>query len=567
MFFGARKTNPKITPMPGITKLPNASDVQAIWEEASTHKGRSASLRWTFGKPPRNYSLTVAADALRPDEALMWTFSSTDGSETVTHWTETSSDYTTVHGRVLAEFPKEEIPAIVHTDEDLDESIPLPSDRLGPHPTKDSMQNPKPGSGQGFADLTSSGLASGGLATGGLPTGAPANGDHPNGELASPESHKPERREEQAASSEEQIQEGELAKVKMSKLLESVAKSRRTGKLEIQHKAGTSEAFFKDGFPVHAWHEGLEGDSAIIELIGLKEGSYKFVVKEPPEQKTVHKRLDLLLQDRAALDHYDNYLKQQGLKDGSCLKRLYPGLSEQEFEAAVGQAAPADMRLQKQIYLSIDGKTTLLNILKKNSLSRFESLPALFNLLACKLVVIYQPKREPVPISTAAIDLDRHVLQSLRKTLTRSETSLYTYPTFLLFLEQEMARFVTHRRPFSLVTIRMSFKDLDPNDLSMQEAAVRALSEPLTRISGFKRNSDIFCHYKTSDYVLILPETDSITTTQLTTHMAEQLKDCSLTGPDTIHTLTLQLGTVSVPEDGETLEKILAMAESYQKVF
>jgi GGDEF domain-containing protein len=363
------------------------------------------------------------------------------------------------------------------------------------------------------------------------------------------------------------LRQGELASFRIEELLESCAAGKLTGLLEIRHDSGTSKIFFEKGAPIHAVHGECLGDVAITEMIDLKEGSFTFHVDKMPEQRTVLKGIEGLLLAHAALINYSNYLKEHRLRDDSPLIRLCPDLSEPDFESLLAAAAPVDIQLQKRIYLAIDGKSTLSDILRLYPLPRSQWVPIIFNLVCCQLVAIIDvPKHPHVPISTADMELNRHLLTTVRKRIIVNQTGLYAYPTLLLFLEQELNRYLACQRPFSLVLMKMTYRDVDPEDILMQEAALKALSDPIKRINEVKRRSDIFCHYKLSDYALLLPETDSKTAHQQMSRVYERVKNCSL-APGSAHQLTMEAGLASVPEQCDSMETILGLAETYQKIF
>ena len=431
MAVGSNKGEITAWRLPKISKPPGLADILALAEQAIHHKDHPVNMRWMFGKPTRSYCLTASATGMGTSEGLLWSFASGEALDEVELWTHMSPDCALIHSMIMAALKPE--PG----------SEPPPHEATQSQPSKEA----KPSSGHKTAELN-------------VPGG---------------------------------ILKGKLGRTRIDQLLESLAASCQTGRVEIDHKGISAEVLFANGEPVHARIDHLTGNAALIELLGLRHGAFEFRPGPVAQVRTVTKNLEALLFEQNALSNYSSYLKDRKLRDDTPLLRLSPDLSEPDFERLLAAAAPVDMQLQKQIYLSIDGKSTLSDILKRHPLPRSEWIPILFNLIACQLVAVIEiPKIPYLPISAAAIELNKHLLKIMREKVVASQTGLYTYPALLLFLEQELNRFLDCQRPFSLVLIKMDYKDIGKTDLVMQEAAIRALSEPIKKIVELKRRCDLF---------------------------------------------------------------------------
>ena len=493
--------------LPKISRPPGLADILALAEQAVHHKEHPVSMRWIFGN--QSYCLSASSTGLGTSEGLLWSLAAGETLNEVELWMHMSADCHLIHNMVMDALNCLEAP------------------------TRESN-----GNGQ-----------------------KPTNYAPPPKTLETVEASEPK------PAQPAEILTGDFSNIRLDQILESLVQRELTGKLEISQQQLLAEVFLTDGQLVHASYGDLTGDAALIELIGLRQGTYEFRSGPPCKQKTVTKNLEALLFARNSLINYSNYLKDHKLKDDTPLMKLTPDLVETEFERLVSAGAPVDMRLQKQIYLAIDGKSTLSDILKKHPLSRSEWIPIFFNLLACQLVAAIEiPKIPYLPISAATIELNKHLLRTVKDKIVNSQSSIYTYPALLLFLEQELNRYLNCRRPFSLVLLNLNYRDLDPKDLVMQEAAVRALSEPLKKINELKRNCDILCHYRTAEYALVLPETDVRMARQLVDTIAQDLRGLSLSPNAHAHPLSLECGFANIPEQCETLDALLALAETYQKI-
>lgn len=509
MQLGSNKTDTGSWRLPKVSKAPGLADVLALAEQAASHKDRPAKMLWMFGNPAISYTLTASGMGIGTSDGLLWTLASGESRDEVEVWTHMSADCTLIHNMIMASLRNGQSPDASSTE--------------APPPALETQTRPS------------------------IPAPEPAP---------------------IPASPAAEILRGDLANTRIDQLLDAIAGAHGTGRVVITNQSGSSEILFAGGLPVHARHEDLKGDAALVEILGVRQGTVEFHAGKPSEEKTVTKSLEALMFLQTSLGNYSNYLKDHRLREDTPLIRLSPDLSEPEFDRLLSAAAPVDMQLQKQIYLAIDGKSTLADILTRHPLPRSEWIPILFNLIACQLVAVIEIPRIPyLPISAAAIELNRHLLRVMREKVIASQTGLYTFPALLLFLEQELNRYQDCKRPFSLALMKMNFQDISPEDLVMQEAAIHGLSEPIRRIIELKRRCDLFCHYKTSEYALLLPETETSTAREIMEGIFKQIGQHALSADGVTHPLVLECGVASIPEQCDTIEALLALAESYQKVF
>jgi hypothetical protein len=213
------------------------------------------------------------------------------------------------------------------------------------------------------------------------------------------------------------------------------------------------------------------------------------------------------------------------------------------------------MAVQKQLFTMLDGCTSVLEILRKRPLPKTEWVPLLFNLLICDLVNLAdKPARPPARRPLEAVSIDHSAIQQAMKTLVRAETNLFTYPIFLFLLEQEFFRFERSGAPFGLIIFEAG--------LRLPDGKVEALSLPLVqemtgRIKDAIRNTDLFGHYETFDYALLLPQTGVAGTILVAQRLVGLLSDPPLMA-NMVHPLALAFGVAAVPEDGKDLGLLLS---------
>jgi hypothetical protein len=147
--------------------------------------------------------------------------------------------------------------------------------------------------------------------------------------------------------------EGDLEKLNLPAVLQSLALSKMTGRLGIASAFGGADIFLVEGNPVHATTGETKGDHAIIETLLWPSGKFKFFEQEKCADYTLTKRLENLLMEGLTLLDQHNYLKNAGLNMDTYLKQAYSNLSEMQFEQLASRGAPVNMATQKD-FLSRD---------------------------------------------------------------------------------------------------------------------------------------------------------------------------------------------------------------------
>ena len=342
--------------------------------------------------------------------------------------------------------------------------------------------------------------------------------------------------------------EGDLEKLQLSAVIQSLTLTKVTGRVEITSVNGGAELYIVDGALAHATTGDAVGDNALVELLAWESGKFKLYENERPQSSTIKKRIDTLLMEGAALLDQHNYLKAIGLKLDTFLVQAFRSLSEQQFEQTVQRGPQVNMQLLKDLYLEIDGYSTLYDLLRRLPLTRAEWVPLLFNLTQVGLITLAAeaPLQAKTEENRAAPDikLDEIALQAALRPLQRTETEIFNYPLFQYFVKQELARFEVDSKSFALIVFDLLIEKegtLAPMPLAFVKVA-------LQRVKELIREIDMLGHFETLDYGLLLPQTTGRSATVVAQRIAERLKGELIPGMEQLP-LNISFGVAAVPQD------------------
>ncbi|HEY9716129.1 MAG TPA: DUF4388 domain-containing protein [Trichormus sp.] len=374
----------------------------------------------------------------------------------------------------------------------------------------------------------------------------------PAQQSSAPAQHKPKAKA---------VMEGDLEHLQPVNLLHSVAVGKMSGRLEITGETDTANLYFVEGNPTHCILRGAEGDAAMIELISWDSGLYRFFHEVPPRDQTVHKPLEMLLQEGSQLNDQHKALTKNGLQLESYLMRSHPNITERSFEqAAAAQGAAVDLGLQKAIYQAIDNSSTLFELLRRLPLTKQDWVPALYNMLNCQLIGFTNTKPAAAPVATekqiVPTPVDWTTVRQSDRALYRADTGAMTVPAFLGFLEREQLRFEVTHRPYALVVVELGVRGEDGNLEPLSNQGVR---EIVSHIEALKRKCDVVGHYETFGIGLILPETSNASAKTFARSLADAL--LARKSKEGAHRIVLNVGVGSIPEDCQRLEELLTVAK------
>jgi len=353
--------------------------------------------------------------------------------------------------------------------------------------------------------------------------------------------------------------EGDLLKLQVPNLLQSIALAKMSGRLDVRTRTESAEVYFQDGLALHCRTKDGEGDRGLIELICWTDGEFRFWPDEKTQMRTVNKRLDSVLMEGVTLLDQSKYLEENGLKMESCLVKKNTLISEDEFRTRLSKGAPIDFEQQLDFFELIDNRSTFFDLLRKKSLGKNEWVPILFNLVSCGLVqVTDQAPTQNRLAGLKSMGVDENQVLGIQKNLVRPETGILSYPAFIYFLDQEFMRYEHFNHPFSLIVFSMGQRRGEGLVESLQMLAVR---RAMQRISLVKRQVDMLAHYETFDYAMLCPNTNAAAAAALATRVADVLREAPLSSDMDIRGLALAFGVATVPDDGQEIDKLLAAAK------
>jgi Domain of unknown function (DUF4388) len=364
--------------------------------------------------------------------------------------------------------------------------------------------------------------------------------------------------------------EGDLLLMQLPTLLQSIGMDRLTGRLEISSSKDKATVFFNEGIPIHCLTRWEKGEPALLEIGGWTEGEFKFYKGPRTSTITVKRRLNALLLESATLRDQSDQLQNLGVKDISYLARKMELQTQDQLASAVETGTGCNPKLQWELYCAVDGESTLVELLRRIKLSKSAWIPALFNLLDCGVLMFsdepFVVKEEQNDEKIVSLAVDWNAVELVDRGLRRPETGLLTYPSFLLFLNNEFARNACHSSVFSVVLIEalayVSLHTVD-GDKALQRTALPQKDAVRFRqaIELLKLESDLLAHFETFGYALLMPETDEMQVKIFCDRANLALNDLELTSPDG-NDLVIRMGAVTVPSESKVLEEALGLARS-----
>jgi diguanylate cyclase (GGDEF)-like protein len=148
-----------------------------------------------------------------------------------------------------------------------------------------------------------------------------------------------------------------------------------------------------------------------------------------------------------------------------------------------------------------------------------------------------------------------------QESFTDQLTQLPNRRYMLLYLTQQMARAQQHQSKLAVVLLDLNdFKAI--NDTLGHQAGDRALHEVATVLRSMVRSYDLCVRYGGDEFVAILWECDADQADQRRREMEDAVAEMFFEGrPGESLRLTVGAGVAVFPEDGETHDELLAMAD------
>ncbi|HEY9793331.1 MAG TPA: DUF4388 domain-containing protein [Candidatus Obscuribacterales bacterium] len=358
---------------------------------------------------------------------------------------------------------------------------------------------------------------------------------------------------------------GNIRDVAVTNVLQSIILCRMVGKLEVNDTLKSAELYFEDGMLVHAAgqqsvldeNSGYCGDDVLYDLLTWEQGSFKFHSGLKIADRSVTRDIATLLAEGAMLRDCTNWLAERGFHMDATLMRVHPQLSESQFEQIVQQGSPLDLSWQKAVYMKIGNGITAHQIVSQMPMPRVLWMPIIVNFLHCQLVKIEEGTAvQAAPRAATAVQLDYAAMEMAYHELLRPETGMLSYPLFLFFLTQELARYKKSGMPFSVSIFELKQKrngiaELLSNGALKQLAAFveKSMEGELVYIS----------HFGIVDFAMLLPCSISVEAEQMGEKLLGIVRSIELEGVDPSQ-LQFAIGSACVPDDCEDVEALLNLA-------
>lgn len=350
---------------------------------------------------------------------------------------------------------------------------------------------------------------------------------------------------------------GDLALVQVTNLLPSMQMARMTGKLTFENAHCRTHVYFEDGAPVHAFSEEEEGTEALLEVLTWKEGHFNFQPKEQAPKKTVDQPLDTLMLKGVKIIDNAAFLSDAGIDADSLLDKKQSKLSKPEFDAIV-KSSKLDTGTLKKLYEKFNGTTTLAEAARGLGLPRSKWAGLVAQLFRLDLIQKVEPKMASVTLMPKL--LDAKVVETIQRSLQRSDTGMYTYDAFLYFLEMEYLR--RFRSEGDLAVIVFEMKTIRQGSIIEREPlTIENINDANKRMNMIKRPLDFLCHYENDNYALLLPNTKSQGAAVLAARLVDTFRKEPLetaNGSD----IALSMGVAGMPDDFLDPPFLLAGAEA-----
>ena len=353
---------------------------------------------------------------------------------------------------------------------------------------------------------------------------------------------------------------GELAVVHTTNLLQSLQMGNVSGRLKIQGIKGTVEIFFENGAPVHARGTNGEGLECLLQVIGWSEGKFQFESQLKTDTKSIQMPLSAVIMHGTHLVDNTNYLLALGIRNDTVLTRKNPKLAEAEFEQMITKES-ADMALSKSLYMLVDDRRSLSELITTLQLPRSKWVHVVAALVRSGAIAVYQPREgDRSTTIVAAKQLDSITMDLFARGLTKVDSGLFTYGAFLFLLQHDLALREGTDRPLSLVIFEVQNSRGNTTGALIAKNAAAPNRELIKHINALKPASGTLAHYERTDFAIILPDLKPAVAAALCESMrASILADPTLRGLDSIY------GVSSVPKDTNEMPVLLAAAEVAKK--
>lgn len=410
---------------------------------------------------------------------------------------------------------------------------------------------------------------------------------------------------------------GDLSEKPIQWLLMAAQHYEVTGRLQIGLAACPVIVQFGLGRPLHAQSPFCVGAEAIMDLFIWKDGKIHFETGKHPEHVSVHESVEELIQRGEAYADSQAFLERNSINELSFLVRPPTRPAPGEVEQRLKDGQQIDANIQMEFYSNIYGTRNIKDTAEKLNLqpSRWTSITA--NLLQLGILLTPegksiatipnsqktetkptaefdalrlpapstgQPQAAPLtslwqtkatvhsnaastpaqaevtmtPASMARAGISNHIVtldpadhNRVLALLSSPEDGIFTFDALQFFLAKEFARACRFKSSLTLVLYKIHTREAEVSP---------AVSNIVTAAVGrIKRDVDIFGHFGTRAYALLLPNVESDQACLLVDRINRELVDMSAELKE--YEVSLHFGLASVPGDTSEINGLVKAAQ------
>jgi hypothetical protein len=367
---------------------------------------------------------------------------------------------------------------------------------------------------------------------------------------------------EQASNLRKGTLQGNLKKIQIGNLIQSISMTQMTGRLEIIAPTDKAVIYFANGNPVHATIRGAEGVEAMIQLQAWEEGEFTFYDERINVPATINRGLvGLLMEGATFVDHF-TYLTKGGLTHESYLVPI----AGVDLQQALKNGVDCQEGDVITIYQMIDGTKTWGEIQRDLNFKKSEWVPVMFNLLNSGLICISTTPTKNLSQIASTSKMDWSMLQGFEQNMCRADTGLYAHAALLFFLSQEFYRYEITKHPFSLIVFgycQKLTKSTEPQFVPFRGRAIQELKE---KVFKTKRRYDSLCHYGAFSYAMFLPLTVKQSAIRQAEFLAEMCSTIKISEDYHNTEIEFHANVANFPEDSTSLDELLTIAEKIKSL-
>ena len=344
---------------------------------------------------------------------------------------------------------------------------------------------------------------------------------------------------------------GNLEILQITNLLQSISMGGMSGRLRIKRAAAYADIFFEEGKVVHAEGSRALGQECFIQVIGWKDGEFHFEPKLKTDEKTINKPMEALILEGCLLMDNTDFIKNAGVHLQAVLVRVNQALSETEFEQALTTVDHSvELELLKAVYLQVDSRKTIQDIVEALRLTRSQWVFAVAAILKANLIQAVDRNKIP-RVKPPPKNVDYTPVKQINDALIRKDSGIFSYPAFLFLLDHEFK--FSWNRPVSVVLFGFQPKG---SGTSVSAESIQEIARYIMNIQGFK---GMIAHYEEDGMVLSLVGANSTQAATIADRFLKSMVNSSLDMK--LEAVRLAIGIASFPDDAEDVPSLLASAE------